>query len=83
MPYASLEMSASECAGRLLSRDSGVARPRKAGDLLPAHRKRLEDATTRMQGWPITFKDDNKATLDSFLCLSRPRTSEGRCWACG
>ena len=64
--YASLEMSASECAGRLLSRDSGVARPRKAGDLLPAHRKRLEDATKRMQGWPITFKDDNKATLDSF-----------------
>ena len=47
--YASLEMSASECAGRLLSRESGVARPRQSGMLLPAHRKRLEDATKRMQ----------------------------------
>ena len=64
--YASLEMSATECSSRLLTRESGVPRPRKAGDLLPAHRERLEDATKRMRHWPITFKDDNKATLDSF-----------------
>lgn len=78
--YASLEMSASECAGRLLSRESGVARPRMKGDLLPAHRKKLEDATKRMQGWPITFKDDNKATLDSiraFLAQERVKGDVG------
>jgi replicative DNA helicase len=64
--YASLEMSASECSGRLLTRESRVARPRTKEVLLPAHKKRLEDATKRMTSWPITFKDDNQATLDSF-----------------
>ena len=76
--YASLEMSASECAGRLLSRESGVARPRRAGDLLPAHRKKLESATRRMQGWPITFKDDNKATLDSFRAFLAQERAKGK-----
>ena len=76
--YASLEMSAGECAGRLLSRESGVAKPRMKGGLLPAHRKKLEESTKRMQGWPITFKDDNKATLDSFRAfLAQERVKGG------
>ena len=78
--YASLEMSAAECSARLLSRESGVARPRMKGDLLPAHRTKLEDATKRMQKWPITFKDDNQATLDSiraFLAQERVKGDVG------
>ena len=76
--YASLEMSAAECAGRLLSRESGVSRPRQKGDLLPAHKQKLQDAARRMKNWDITFKDDAESTLDSFR-LSRPGASEGRC----
>ena len=76
--YASLEMSAAECAGRLLSRESGVSRPRQKGDLLPAHKQKLQDAARRMKNWNITFKDDAESTLDSFR-LSRPGASEGRC----
>ena len=50
------------------------------GDLLPAHRTKLEDATKRMQKWPITFKDDNQATLDSiraFLAQERVKGDVG------
>jgi len=78
--YASLEMSASECSSRLLSRESGVPRPRGKGDLLPAHRKKLEESTRRMQKWPINFKDDHKATLDSigaFLAQERVKGEVG------
>ena len=75
--YASLEMSASECAGRLLSRESGVSRPRQKGDLLPAHKKKLEDAKQRMKYWPITFKDDAEATLDSFRAFLVQERAKG------
>jgi len=75
--YASLEMSASECAGRLLSRESGVSRPRQKGDLLPAHKKKLEDAKQRMKHWPITFKDDAEATLDSFRAFLVQERAKG------
>jgi len=75
--YASLEMSAAECAGRLLSRESGVSRPRRAGDLLPAHRAKLEDAKNRMKAWPITFKDDSEATLDSFRAFLVQERAKG------
>ena len=76
--YASIEMSSGECAGRILSRESGVANPRMKGGLLPAHRKKLEESTKRMQGWPITFKDENKATLDSFRAfLAQERVKGG------
>lgn len=75
--YASLEMSASECAGRLLSRESGVSRPRQKGDLLPTHRGKLEAAKNRMKQWPITFKDDAEATLDSFRAFLLQERAKG------
>jgi replicative DNA helicase len=75
--YASLEMSASECAGRLLSRESGVSRPRQKGDLLPAHRDKLESSKNRMKDWPITFKDDSEATLDSFRAFLAQERAKG------
>jgi replicative DNA helicase len=64
--YASLEMSATECAGRMLVRDSMVYRPRKKGDLTELKRQKIEESVNRMSSLPLTFKDDNKATLDSF-----------------
>ena len=38
---------------------------------------KIEDATKRMQGWPITFKDDNKATLDSFRAFLAQERAKG------
>ncbi len=64
--YASLEMSATECAGRMLVRDSMVYRPRKKGDLTDLKREKINESVNRMNSLPLTFKDDNKATLDSF-----------------
>lgn len=64
--YASLEMSATECAGRMLVRDSMVYRPRKKGDLTDSKREKINESVNRMNNLPLTFKDDNKATLDSF-----------------
>ena len=75
--YASLEMSAAECAGRLLSRESRVSRPCKKGDLLPAHKKKLELAKQKMKHWPITFKDDAEATLDSFRAFLVQERAKG------
>lgn len=75
--YASLEMSAAECAGRLLSRESGVSRPRQKGDLLPAHKQKLQDAARRMKNWDITFKDDAESTLDSFRAFLVQERAKG------
>ena len=75
--YASLEMSAAECAGRLLSRESGVSRPRQKGDLLPAHKQKLQDAARRMKNWNITFKDDAESTLDSFRAFLVQERAKG------
>ena len=63
--YASLEMSASECAGRLFSNASGVRKPTSKGFLNAGHKQKLETQVQAMQGWPITFKDDNQATMQS------------------
>ena len=76
--YASLEMGAAECAGRLLSHDSGVARPRKEGDLSAEDRKKLENTKNRMKSWPITFKDDSSATVDSFRAFLAQEVIQGR-----
>jgi replicative DNA helicase len=71
-------MGAAECAGRLLSHDSGVARPRKQGDLSPDDRKKLENTKNRMKSWPITFKDDSSATVDSFRAFLAQEVIQGR-----
>ena len=75
--YASLEMSAAECAGRLLCRESEVPRPRQKGDLLPAHKQKLQDAARRMKNWNITFKDDAESTLDSFRAFLVQERAKG------
>ena len=71
-------MGAAECAGRLLSHDSGVARPRKEGDLSADDRKKLEGTKNRMKSWPITFKDDSSATVDSFRAFLAQEVIQGR-----
>ena len=72
--YASLEMTASECAGRLLSHASGVRKPTTKGFLQAGHKQKLEKHVKAMQRWPITFKDDSTSTLQglqSFLAKQR------------
>jgi replicative DNA helicase len=63
--YASLEMTASECSARLLSNVSGVRKPTGKGLLTAGHKQKLEKQVQAMQSWPITFKDDNQATMQS------------------
>ena len=75
--YASLEMSATECAGRMLVRDSMVYRPRKKGDLTESKRQKIEESVNRMSSLPLTFKDDNKATLDSFRAFLFQERAKG------
>ena len=75
--YASLEMSATECAGRMLVRDSMVYRPRKKGDLTELKRQKIEESVNRMSSLPLTFKDDNKATLDSFRAFLFQERAKG------
>ena len=75
--YASLEMSASECAGRLLANASGVPRPTAQGKLTAGHKKRLADTASSMKAWPITFKDDNQATLEAFGAFLQQQRLEG------
>ena len=48
--YASLEMSSSECAGRLLSNASGVRKPTGKGFLNAGHKQKLETQVQAMQG---------------------------------
>jgi replicative DNA helicase len=75
--YASLEMSATECAGRMLVRDSMVYRPRKKGDLTESKRQKIQESVNRMSSLPLTFKDDNKATLDSFRAFLFQERAKG------
>jgi len=75
--YASLEMSASECAGRLLSNASGVRKPTSKGFLNAGHKQKLETQVQAMQTWPITFKDDNQATMQSIEAFIAKQRLEG------
>ncbi len=75
--YASLEMSSSECAGRLLSNASGVRKPTGKGFLNAGHKQKLETQVQAMQGWPITFKDDNQATMQSIEAFIAKQRLEG------
>ena len=75
--YASLEMPASECAGRLLSSVSGVPRPSGQGSLSVEEKNKLMDTTRALRNWPITFKDDNQATLTAFCAFLAQERLEG------
>jgi replicative DNA helicase len=75
--YASLEMTANEIAGRLLSSTSGVRKPVSKGFLQANHKQKLEAQVKAMQSWPITFKDDNEATLQSIQAFVSKQRIEG------
>ena len=75
--YASLEMTASECSGRLLTNVSGVPRPTMKDSMDHIAKKRLAETTQRIKQWPITFKDDHEATLESFRAFLAQQRMEG------
>jgi len=56
--YVSLEMSATECGGRLLTASSGQKRAYSKGMYSPQHISKLHDTASAMSSWPIRFKDD-------------------------
>ena len=53
-------------------------RPRKEGDLSAEDRKKLEGTKNCMKSWPITFKDDSSATVDSFRAFLAQEVIQGR-----
>jgi len=75
--YCSLEMQANECAGRLLTNVSGVPRPTMKNSLNHIDRRRLSETTQSIKTWPITFKDDQEATLESLRAFLAQQRMEG------
>ena len=73
----SLEMTAQECSARLLSNVSGVRKPTGKGLLNAGHKQKLEKQVQAMQSWPITFKDDNQATMQSIEAFIAKQRLEG------
>ena len=63
--YVSLEMSATECGGRLLTAASGQRRVYSKGAYTPQNISHLHDTANAMSSWPIRFKDDAEDSLDS------------------
>jgi len=63
--YVSLEMSATECGGRLLTAASGQRRAYGKGGYTPQNISHLHDTANAMSSWPIRFKDDAEDSLDS------------------
>ncbi len=61
--YVSLEMSAADCAGRLLTAASGVQRPFKRGFLTERAKADLEREADRLRHLPATFMDAHEATM--------------------
>ena len=67
--FVSLEMSATECAGRILCAQSGQRRVYKKGLYSPQHISHLHDTASAMSSWPIRFKDDAEDSLDSIVAF--------------
>lgn len=63
--YVSLEMSATECGGRLLTAASGQRRAYGKGGYTQQNISHLHDTANAMSSWPIRFKDDAENSLDS------------------
>ena len=61
--YVSLEMSASDCAARLLTAASGVQRPYKRGFLNTEAKRKLRESAEALRHLPVTFMDAHEATL--------------------
>ena len=70
-------MTASECSGRLLTNVSGVPRPTMKDSMDHIAKRRLAETTQRIKQWPITFKDDHEATLESFRAFLAQQRMEG------
>ena len=47
------------------------------GALTAQHKTKLADTASSMKAWPITFKDDNKATLEAFGAFLAQQRLEG------
>jgi len=47
------------------------------GALTVQHKNKLADTASSMKGWPITFKDDNQATLSAFQAFLAQQRLEG------
>jgi replicative DNA helicase len=74
--FVSLEMSATECGGRILCAQSGQRRAYKKGLYSPQHISHLHDTASAMSTWPIRFKDDAEDSLDSIVAFVQRESIE-------
>ena len=63
--YVSLEMSATDCGGRILCASSGQRMVYSKGGYTPQNISHLRDTASAMSSWPIRFKDDAEDSIDS------------------
>ena len=74
--FISLEMSATECAGRILCAQSGQRRVYSKGGYSPQSIVELHDTATSMRSWPIRFKDDAEDSIDSIVAFVQRESIE-------
>ena len=74
--FISLEMSATECAGRILCAQSGQRRVYSKGGYSPQSISHLHDTATDMRSWPIRFKDDAEDSIDSIVAFVQRESIE-------
>ena len=74
--YVSLEMSATECGGRLLTAASGQRRAYGKGGYTSQNISELHDTASAMSTWPIRFKDDAEDSLDSIIAFVQRESVE-------
>ena len=67
--FISLEMSATECGGRLLTASSGQRRSYSKGGYSHENISELHDTANAMRSWPIRFKDDAEDSIDSIVAF--------------
>ena len=54
-----------------------MRKPTSKGFLNAGHKQKLEKQVQAMQSWPITFKDDNQATMQSISAFIAKQRLEG------
>tara|TARA_R110002096_G_scaffold217064_1_gene405073 strand:- start:241 stop:975 length:735 start_codon:yes stop_codon:yes gene_type:complete len=74
--FISLEMSATECASRILCAQSGQRRVYSKGGYSPQSISHLHDTATSMRSWPIRFKDDAEDSIDSIVAFVQRESIE-------
>ena len=74
--FVSLEMSATECAGRILCAQSGQRRVYSKGGYSPQSISHLHDTAAAMRSWPIRFKDDAEDSIDSIVAFVQRESIE-------